>query len=140
MSYKQIGGKVFIQEVWCITPHYESQLVELDITETCYMAFWSLKFPDFRNVIFEILKVSFCNPPAIVHGRSSPKAGWLCTLAGGLQEDTFMILRIIFLKSGNFRDQNGVWHISVMSNQTHHYYSNLGCLGNPFFYTSFSWQ
>ena len=49
----------------------------------------------------------FCDPPAMVHSQSAQiRADQLCAVAGELQEDTSRILRITFLKSGRFRDQN----------------------------------
>ena len=42
-----------------------------------------------------------------------PKSGcirpvWPCAVAGGSQEDTSRILRITFLNSGRFKDQNDI--------------------------------
>ena len=64
---------------------------------------------DFRNIILKILEVSSCNPPATVHSQSAQiRADRPCAVAGELQEDTSRILRITFLKSGCFRDQNDI--------------------------------
>ena len=102
-------------EIWR-TPDYKEELVELDITETSNIPFYSLKGPDFRNVILKILEVSSCDPQATVHSPFAHiRADWLCAVAGESQEDTSRILRITFLKSGRFSDQNDIYFALVMS-------------------------
>ena len=61
------------------TPDYK------DKTETSNIPFKPLKHSDFKNLILKILEV-----------------------ADESQEDTSKILRITFLKSGRFRDQNDI--------------------------------
>ena len=42
-----------------------------------------------------------------------------CCLAGGFRGNTSTILKITYLKSGRFRDQNGKYHIFVHSTSTY---------------------
>ena len=61
-------------------------------------------------------------PKFLIHGAKNTCliwADWLCMVAGRSQEDTSRILRITFLKSGCFRDQNVILFVSVMSNTTY---------------------
>ena len=52
----------------------------------------------------------------------------LCNKACGFQEDTSCILRIIFLKSGHFRDQDEFLYVLVMTSLTYCCLSDLGWL------------
>ena len=91
------------------------------------MSIWSLKHPDFKNVIFEILEVSSCNSLATAHGRSALIwADGLCTVAGGLQEDTSRILRITFWNQGASRIKM-VYYLSQLCQVQPICPYNLGC-------------
>ena len=71
------------------------------------MSFGSLKRPDFRNEILKILEVSSWDPPATMNSPPAQiNADWLCAIAGELYGDAFKILRITFLKSEYFRNEN----------------------------------
>ena len=54
------------------TPDYKDQKFETEKTKPCNTSFLSLKRPDFKYVIFEIVEVSPRNPPAKQHSRFGP--------------------------------------------------------------------
>ena len=43
--------------------------VEIEIVKKPYVQLWSLKSPNFKNVIFKILEVSSLNSPNTQHGQ-----------------------------------------------------------------------
>ena len=64
------------------------------------------RLQDPKSIYLE-LKSNLAQPMQPISGWIKPN--WLCYLAGGFQEDTSRILKIIFLKSRCFKDQNSLY-------------------------------